>query len=71
MRSVDLSPAAQLLLNYLCDRVTADQFDVQENLGMPLPAALAAADELRMQGVLVEVEQARLTYFRYTERPQK
>lgn len=66
--STDLSPSAQLLLDYLCGHPAADQFDVQENLGMPLPSALAAADELRMQGFLVEVGQARLTYFRYTDR---
>lgn len=69
--ATDLSPAAQLLLDYLSGHPAADQFDVQECLGMPLPSALAAADELRMQGFCVEIGQARLTYFRFTERPQK
>ena len=68
MRSpINLSPGAQLMLDYLREHWQADQFDIQQNLGMRLSSALVVADELHAQGYPVEVSQARLTYFSYTK----
>ena len=68
MSSADLSPSAQRLLDYLRDYRRADHFDIQQNLGMELASALAAADELRARGRPIEVARARLTYFSYSDR---
>ena len=67
--AIDLSPGAQRLLDYLLDdaRYRADQYDLRDNLGMPLETALRAADELKAQDCPIEVDQGRLTCFRLTE----
>lgn len=65
--ATDLSPGAQLFLDYLRDHWRADQFDIEQNLGMRISSALVVADELRAQGYPVAVEKARLTYFKLTE----
>ena len=65
--ATDLSPNEQLLLDYLRGHWQADQFDIQQNLGMSLASALVVADELRAAGCPIEVRRARFAYFRLTE----